>query len=69
MTKVASGKCSAKKSINMLKSCGCFLHENTCVGVSLSFWVLQNFQSIYFEEHLQTAASENEFIKIIHIEK
>ena len=27
------------------------------------------FQSTYFEEHLQTAASENEFIKIIHKEK
>ena len=24
------------------------------------------FQSTYFEEHLQTAASENLFIKIIH---
>ena len=33
-TKVASDKCSVKKSINMLTSCGCFLHENTCVGVS-----------------------------------
>ena len=27
------------------------------------------FQSIYFEEHLQKAASENVFIKIIHKEK
>ena len=26
------------------------------------------FQSTYFEEHLQTAASENVFIKIIHKE-
>ena len=26
------------------------------------------FQSIYFEEHLQAAASENVFIKIIHKE-
>ena len=27
------------------------------------------FKSAYFEEHLQTAASENVFIKIIHKEK
>ena len=26
------------------------------------------FQTTYFEEHLQTAASENVFIKIIHKE-
>ena len=26
------------------------------------------FQSTYFEEHLQTAASENVFVKIIHKE-
>ena len=31
---VASDKCSVKKSINMLTSCGCFLHGNTFVGVS-----------------------------------
>ena len=29
----------------------------------------ENFKSIYFEEHLQTAASENVFIKIIQKEK
>ena len=33
-TKVARDKSSVKKSINMLTSCGSFLHENTCVGVS-----------------------------------
>ena len=30
------------------------------------YWEI--FQSTYFEEHLQTAASENVFIKIIHKE-
>ena len=29
---------------------------------------LWNFKSTYFEEHLQTAASENVFMKIIHKE-
>ena len=33
-TNVASDKCSVKKSINILTPCGCFLQENTCVGVS-----------------------------------
>ena len=28
----------------------------------------ETFHSTYFEEHLQTAASENVFIKIIHKE-
>ena len=58
-------KCFVKKSINMLTSCGCYLHENTCVWVSFQFWVLWNFLEHFFEEHLQTAASENMFTKII----
>ena len=52
----------------MLTSCGCFLHENTCVGVSFYSEYCEIFQSTYFEEHLQTAASENVFIEIIHKE-
>ena len=33
-TKVGRDKSSVKKSINMLTSCGSFLHENTCAGIS-----------------------------------
>ena len=47
----------------MLTSCGSFLHEKTC-----NFQNCEIFQSTYLEEHLQTAASENVFIKIIHKE-
>ena len=60
MTKVASDKCSMKKSINMLTPSGCFLQE------TLEYCKI--FQSTYFEEHLQTTASKNVFIKIIHKE-
>ena len=42
---------------------GCFLQENTCVGVSLVLGIGGVFKSTYFEEHLRTAASENEFVK------
>ena len=65
MTKVISDKCSVKKSINTLTSCGSSLHENICVGVSE---YCEIFQSTYFEENLQAAASENVLIKIIHKE-
>ena len=65
---MASDKCSVKKSINTLTSCGSFLHESTCVGVSFNSEYCEIFQNTYFEEHLQTAAFENVFIKIIHKE-
>ena len=65
---MASDNCSVKKSINMLTSCGSFLHKNACVGVSFNSEYCEFFQSNHFEEHLQTAASENVFIKIIHKE-
>ena len=44
------------------------LTGNTYVGVSFHSEYREIFQSTYFEEHLQTAASENVFIKIIHKE-
>ena len=34
-----------------------------------NFEYCETVKSFYFEEHLQTAASENVFIKIIHKEK
>ena len=40
----------------------------TCVGVSFNSDYCEIFLATYFEEHLQTAASENVFIKIIHKE-
>ena len=36
-----------------------YLQENTCVGNSLYSGHCEIFWSTYFEEHLQTAASEN----------
>ena len=45
-----------------------YVRGNTCVGVSFSYEYCKAFQSTYFEEHLQTAASENVFIKIIQKE-
>ena len=44
----------------MLTSCGSFLHEKTC-----NFQNCEIFQSTYFEEHLQRAASENVFLRIL----
>ena len=52
----------------MLTSCDCFLQENTCLKSLFNSGYCEIFKSTYFEEHLQTAASENVFIKIIHKE-
>ena len=65
MTKVASDKCSMKKSINMLTPSGCFVQETPVLE---NYEYCKIFQRTYFEEHLQTTASENVFIKIIHKE-
>ena len=67
-TKVASDKCSVKKIYQYVNTIWLLLTENTCVGVSFNSENCEIFQSTYFEEHLQTAASENVFIKIIHKE-
>ena len=61
--KVASDKCSVKKSINMLASCGSCLHENICVGVF--FFILSIAK--FFRALILSAASE-QIIKIIHKE-
>ena len=52
----------------MLTSCGCFLQENTCVGMESLFnsEYCKIFISTYFQEHFQMAALENVFIKIIY---
>ena len=49
---------------NLSTSRDCFLQENTCVGVSFNSEYCEIFKSTYFEEHLQTAASENVFMKL-----
>ena len=68
-TKVASSvKFSVKKSINMLTSCGWFLTTAPSFESVFNTEYCEIFQSPYFEEHLQTAASENVFIKFIHKE-
>ena len=55
-----------KRSINML-TCVAASYEKTPVLKSLfNSEYCEIFQSTYFEEHLQTAACENVFIKIIH---
>ena len=58
--------CCVKKSINML-TCVAASYIKTPVLKSLfNSEYCEIFQSTYFEEHLQTAASENVFMKIIH---
>ena len=37
--------------------------ENTSIGVHFNLEYCEIFKSSYFEEHLQTAASENIFMK------
>ena len=64
--KVASDKCSVKKSINMLTP---WSYRKTPVLESLfnsEYWEI--FRSTYFEKHLRVVASEHVFIKIIHEE-
>ena len=58
--------CCVKKSINVL-TCVAASYKKTPVLKSLfNSQYCEIFQSTYFEEHLQTAASENVFMKIIH---
>ena len=52
----------------MLTPSGCYLHETPVLGSLLNYGYCEIFQSTYFEVHLQKAASENVFIKIIHKE-
>ena len=43
----------------MLTSLGCFLQEKCVLEFSFNSEYCKNFKSTYFEEHLQTFASEN----------
>ena len=52
----------------MLTSSGCFLQETPVLEALFNSEYCEIFTSTYFEEHLQTAAFENVFIKIIQIE-
>ena len=52
----------------MLTSSGCFLQETPVLESLFNSEYCEIFTSTYFEEHLQTAAFENVFIKIIHKE-
>ena len=45
---------------------GLLLHETPVLESLFNSEYCKIFQSTYFEEHLQTADSENVFIKIIH---
>ena len=58
--------CCVKKSINIL-TCVAASYKKTPVLKSLfNSEYCKIFQSTYIEEHLQTAAYENVFIKIIY---
>ena len=58
----------------MLTSRGCFLQENTCLLCTcpekhlleslFNSEYCEIFKSTYFEEHLQSAATENVFMKL-----
>ena len=63
---IASDKCSMKIYINMLTPSGCFLQETPVLEPLFNYEYCEIFQRTHFEEHLQTAASENVFIKFIH---
>ena len=43
----------------MLTSLGCFLQEKCVLEFFFNSEYCKNFKSTYFEEHLQTFASEN----------
>ena len=54
-----------KKSINMLRSSGCFLQKTAVLESLFNSEYCEIFPITYFEEHSQTAAFENVFIKFI----
>ena len=63
MTKVASDKCSVKESISMLTHVVASYRKTPVLESFFNSEYCEIFQSTYFEEHLQSAASENVFIK------
>ena len=52
----------------MLTLFGCFLQEKPMLEFLFNYEYCEIFKRTYFEEYLQTAASENVFVKIIHKE-